>query len=141
MLTPIYGATGILRYPTKPLRLASETPIVSILTFYMHVLRKYTTNKFEVLQDKNLMGILKARTMKACPYPREYGPVNWYKAPLDAQGLPVCYDWSLTSLRKYVTECLQVLGGHTNHFPVHRKSCKILARAHRPHQGQTIQLS
>ena len=25
LLTPIYGAIGILRYPTKPLRLASET--------------------------------------------------------------------------------------------------------------------
>ena len=33
LLTPIYGAIGILRYPTKPLRLASETFSTSILTF------------------------------------------------------------------------------------------------------------
>ena len=37
VLTPISGPTGILRYPTKPLRLASETPSVSILTFLKNV--------------------------------------------------------------------------------------------------------
>ena len=62
VLTPIFGPTGILRYPTKPLRLASETPSVSILTFiknvkphnyqqmlerglYLRVPRMYTTIK------------------------------------------------------------------------------------------------
>ena len=48
------------------------------------------------------------------PVPRENGPLSWYKAPLDRKGLPVRYDWSLTQLRKYVTECLQAMGGHTN---------------------------
>ena len=33
VLSPIYDAIGILKYPTKPLRLASETPSTSILTF------------------------------------------------------------------------------------------------------------
>ena len=120
VLTPIYGEPGILRYPTKPLRRASETPTVSNLTFlknvklhdyqqmlerglYMHVPRMYTTIKSEIQQEENLMGILKARTKKACPLPREYGPVNWYNAPLDNQGIPVRFDWSLTSQRKYVT--------------------------------------
>ena len=77
VLTPIFGPTGILRYPTKPLRLASETPSASILTFlknvkpynyqqmlerglYLRVPRMYTTIKNEVQQDKNLAGILKA---------------------------------------------------------------------------------
>ena len=33
VLSPIYGAIGILRFPTNPLRLASETLKTSILTF------------------------------------------------------------------------------------------------------------
>ena len=131
VLTPIFGATGILRYRTKPLRLASKTPTVSILAFlknvrpqvyqqmlerglYTRVPRMYTTIKSEIQQVENLMGVLKARTKKACPLPREYGPVNWYIAPLERKGLRVRFDWSLTQLRVYVTECLQAMGGHTN---------------------------
>ena len=62
VLTPIYGAVGILRYQTKPLPLASENLRTSILTFlvskksndyqqmqerglFMHVPRMYTTFK------------------------------------------------------------------------------------------------
>ena len=37
VLTPIFGPTGILRYPTKHLRLASEIPSASILTFLKNV--------------------------------------------------------------------------------------------------------
>ena len=74
----------------------------------------YTTIKNEVQQDENLSGILKARTKKACPFPREYGDVNWYTSPLDREGIPIRFNWSFTHLRKYVTECLQVMGGHTN---------------------------
>ena len=85
VLTPIFGPTGILRYPTKPLRLASETLTVSILTYlknvkphnyqqmlerglFLLVPRMYTTIKNETQQDENLAGILKARTKKACLY-------------------------------------------------------------------------
>ena len=131
VLTPIFGPTGILRYPTKPLRLASETPFASILTFiknvkpynyqqmlerglFLRVPRMYTTFKNEVQQDENLAGILKARTKKACPLPREYGPVNWYTSPLDNQGIPLRFNWSFAHLREYVTECVQAMGGHTN---------------------------
>ena len=152
VLTSILGATGILRYPTKPLRLASEILTVSILTFlknvrpqeyqqllerglYMKVPRMYTTIKSEIQQDENLMGVLKTRTKKACPLPREYGPVNCYNAPLDRKRLPVRYDWSLTQLRKYVTECLQAMGGHTNrnklHLQVHQNPSEILAGTHK----------
>ena len=88
VLTPIYGAPGILRYPTKPLRLASSTLCVSILKFlknvkpdmanqqmleralYMRVPLMYTTIKSEVQQDENLMGISKARKKKTCPLSR-----------------------------------------------------------------------
>ena len=131
VLTLIFSPTGILRYPTKPLRLASEIPSVSILTFlknvkpynyqqmlerglYMKVPRMYTTIKNEFQQDENLSGILKARTKKACPRPRENGLVNWYTSPLDKEGIPIRFNWRFTHLRKYVTECLQVMGGHTN---------------------------
>ena len=131
VLTPMFGPTGILRYPTKPLRLASETPSASIFTFlknvkpfnyqqmlerglYLRVPRMYATMKNEVQQDENLAEILKARTKKACPLPREYGPVNWYTSPLDNQGIPLRFNWSFAHLRKYVTECVQAMGGHTN---------------------------
>ena len=131
VLTPIFGATGTFRYPTKPQRLVSETASVSILAFlknvrpqdyqqmlergmYMRVPRIYTTIKSEIQQDENLMGVLKTRTKKAYPLPRVCGPVNWYNAPLDRKGLPVRFDWSLTQLRKYVTDCLQAMCGHTN---------------------------
>ena len=105
VLTPIFGPTGILRYPTKPLRLASETPSASILTFlmnvkrynyqqmlergiYLRVPRMYTTIKNEVQQDENLARKLKVRTKKACPLPREYVPVNWYTSPLTTKAFP-----------------------------------------------------
>ena len=131
VLTPIFGPTGILRYPTKHLRLAWETPTVSILTFlknvkpynyqqmlerglFLLIPRMYTTIKNETQQDENLAGILKARTKKACPLPREYGPVNWYNSPLDHHGIPQRFNWSFAHLRKYVTECVQAMGGHTN---------------------------
>ena len=107
--TPIYGAIGILRYPTKPLRLAPETPSTSFLTFlrnkrphdYQQMLERwlfmivpgmYTTIKAEIQQEENLMGILLTRTKKACSLPREYGPVNWYASPLDFSGMPVRYN-------------------------------------------------
>ena len=80
----------------------------------MKVPRMYTTIKNEVQQHENLSGILKARTKKACPLPREYGPVSWYTSPLDKEGIPIRFNWSFTHLRNYVTECLQVMGGHTN---------------------------
>ena len=93
VLTPIYGAIGILRYPTNPLRPACETPSTSILTFlknkrpdnnqqmlergpFMLVPKMYTTIKAEIQQDEKLMGFLLTRTKKACALPREYGPVN-----------------------------------------------------------------
>ena len=121
VLTPIYGAIGILRYPTKPLRLASETPSTSILTFlknkrphdyqqmlerglFILVPRMYATINAEIQQDENLMGILRTRTKKACTPPRKNGPVNWYAAPLDSSGMPLRYNWSLSSIREYLKE-------------------------------------
>ena len=81
---------------------------------YLRIPRMYTTIQNEVQQDENLAGILKARTKKACPLPREYGPVNWYTSPLDNQGIPLRFNWSFAHLRKYVTDCVQAMGGHTN---------------------------
>ena len=108
VLTPIYGAIGIPRYPTKPLRLASETPSTTILLFlqnkrphdyqqmlerglFMLVPRMYTTIMAEIQQDENLMGSLRTRTNKACALSREYRPVNWYGSPLDSSGMPIRY--------------------------------------------------
>ena len=123
VLTPIYGSIRILRYPTKPLRLAFETPSTSILTFlknkrphnyqqmlerglFVLVPRVYTTVKAEIQQDENLMGILRTTSKKACALSREYGPVNWYGSPLDSSGMPIRYNWSLSSIRTYLNESL-----------------------------------
>ena len=40
--------------------------------------------------------------------------MNWYTSPLDNQGNPLRFNWSFAHLRKYVTECVQAMGGHTN---------------------------
>ena len=94
VLTPIYGAIGNLRYPTKLLRLASETSIASINLdvpeeqkpydyqqmlergFFMYVPRIYATIKADIQQDVNLKAILRTRNKKGCPLPRKYGPDN-----------------------------------------------------------------
>ena len=123
VLTPIYGALGILRYPTKPLRIANKIRSVSILTYvknedplnYQESIQQgllhlvptmYTTIKSEAQQEENLMGVLKTRAKKTGPLPKEYGPINWYDAPLDKLGVPVRYPWDFPTLRKYVSESL-----------------------------------
>ena len=81
VLTPIYGAVGILRYPTKPLSVMAQVRNHSILTFvknrrpdsYEDVVREgflllvprmYTTIKSEAQQEENLVGFMKARGKK-----------------------------------------------------------------------------
>ena len=48
------------------------------------------------------MGLLRARTRKACPLPREYGPVNWYSAPLSLNGVPFRFPWTQEFIRKVI---------------------------------------
>ena len=52
--------------------------------------------------EENLMGLLRARTRKACPLPREYGPINWYSAPLNLDGVPFRFSWSQDFIRKVI---------------------------------------
>ena len=105
VLAPIFGAVGVCRYPTKPLATAVQVHMVSFSTYlpgrpslaYPRVIHAvfsgemphgYTTLKSERELEENLMGLLRARTRKACPLPREHGPVNWYSAPLSLEGVP-----------------------------------------------------
>ena len=125
VLNPIYGAIGVHRYPTNPLRLASQSLSISMLTFlknkkphnYQQMVERglfllvYTTTKSEIQQDEYLMGIVRTRTKEACALPREYGPVNWYGSTLDTSGMPICYNWSVSSLRAYLNESLRALRG------------------------------
>ena len=151
VLTPIYDAIGILRYPTKPLRLASENLSTSIPTFlknkrshdYQHMLerglfmlvpRMYITIEAEFQQDENSMGILRTRTKKACALPREYRPVIWYDSPLDASGMPIRYNWSMNSIRTFLNESFRALGGHANREHTF-EMIKILARYWRAEIG------
>ena len=62
----------------------------------------YTTLKSERELEENLMGLLRARTRKACPMPREHGPVNWYSAPLSLEGVPFRFPWSQEFIRKAI---------------------------------------
>ena len=48
------------------------------------------------------MGLLRARTRKASPLPREHSPVNWYAAPLSIDGFPFRFPWSQEILRKII---------------------------------------
>ena len=119
VLAPIFGAVGVCRYPTKPLATAVQVHMVSFSTYlrgrpslaYSRVIQAvlsgevphgYTTLKSERELEENLMGLLRARTRKACPLPREHGPVNWYSAPLSLEGVPFRFPWSQEFIRKAI---------------------------------------
>ena len=119
VLAPIFGAVGVCRYPTKPLATAVQVHMVSFSTYlrgrpslaYPRVIHAvlsgevphgYTTIKSERELEENLMGLLRARTRKACPLPREHGPVNWYSAPLSLEGVPFRFPWSQEFIRKVI---------------------------------------
>ena len=119
VLAPIFGAVGVCRYPTKPLATAVQVHMVSFSTYlrgrpsltYPRVIHAvlsgevphgYTTIKSERELEENLMGLLRARTRKACLLPREHGPVNWYSAPLSLEGVPFRFPWSQEFVRKAI---------------------------------------
>ena len=119
VLAPIFGAVGVCRYPTKPLATAVQVHMVSFSTYlrgrpslaYPRVIHAvlsgevphgYTTIKSERELEENLLGLLRARTRKACPLPREHGPVNWYSAPLSLEGVPFRFPWSQEFIRKAI---------------------------------------
>ena len=62
----------------------------------------YTNLKSERQLEENLTGLLRARTRKACPLPREHGPINWYSAPLSLDGVPFRFPWSQDFTREVI---------------------------------------
>ena len=52
------------------------------------------------------MGVVRARTHKAIVLPREYGPVNWYNAPLDLDGKPFRFPWQTEISQKLIIASL-----------------------------------
>ena len=117
VMAPIFGAVGVCRYPTKPLVMSIQVHTVSFCTYlqgrpslpYPRVVNAvlsgemphgYTTLKSETQLEKNLMGLLRARTRNACLLPREHGPVNWYSAPLSLDGVPFRFPWTQDFIRK-----------------------------------------
>ena len=114
VLIPIFGPLGLLRhprYPTKPVSMAVQVATVSMFTYlqgsphmdYEHVVKEllsdeiaqvYTTIKNERQSEENMMGVIRARTRKSTVLPREYGPVNWYNAPVDLQRQSFRFIWS-----------------------------------------------
>ena len=125
VLIPIFGALGLLRYPTKPVSLAVHVATVSIFTYlqgsppmsYAQMIREtysgevpqaYTTVKTEQQVEDNMMGVVRARSRKAAVLPREYGPINWYNAPVDLNGQPFRFPWSSNFIKTVIIPCLQL---------------------------------
>ena len=103
VLISIFGPLGLLRYPTKPISMAVHVATLSICTClqgsppmnYAYAARDllssevplaYTSYKTEQQSEENMMGVIRACTQKSSVLPREFGPVNWYNAPLDLDG-------------------------------------------------------
>ena len=125
VLIPIFGALGLLRYPTKPVSLAVHVATVSIFKYlqgsppmsYAQMIREtysgevpqaYTTVKTEQQVVENMMGVVRACSRKAAVLPREYGPINWYNAPVDLNRQPFRFPWSSDFIKKVVNSCLQL---------------------------------
>ena len=117
VLIPGFGHLGLLRYPTKPISLAVHIATVSIFTYiqgcpqmnYEQVVREIlsgempqanTTIKTEQHAEENMMGVVRARSRKAAILPREYGPINWYNAPVDLNGQPFRFPRSSDFIKK-----------------------------------------
>ena len=125
VLIPIFGPVGLLRYPTKPVSLALQVATVSTFTYlqgsppmgYEQVVREmlsgempqvYTTIKTEQQAEENMMSVVRARSRKATVLPQEYGPINWYKAPVDLHGQPFRFPWSADFIIKVINSSLRV---------------------------------
>ena len=123
VLIPIFGALGVLRYPTKPVSMAVQVATVSIFTYlqgiptmsYECMIQKtlsgkmpqaYTTIKTELQAEENMMGVIRARPRKAAVLPRGYGPVNWYNAPMDIHGQPFRFPWTVDLIKKTINSSL-----------------------------------
>ena len=119
VLIPIFGPLGLLRNPRNPLSMAVQMATVSIFTYlqgslpmdYEYVIKEllgselpqaYTTIKTEQQSEENMMGVIRTRTRKVIVLPSEFGPVNWYNAPVDLQGQPIRFPWSTQALRKII---------------------------------------
>ena len=119
VLIPIFGALGVLRYPTKPVSMAVQVATVSIFTYLQEsppmsyecmiqetlsgeMPQAYTTIKAELQAEENMMGVIRARARKAAVLPREYGPVNWYNAPMDLHGQPFRFPWTVDFIKKTI---------------------------------------
>ena len=123
VLIPIFGALGVLRYPTKPVSMAVQVATVSIFTHLQgsppmssecmiqeslsgEMPQAYTTIKTERQAEENMMGVICARARKAAVLPREYGPVNWYNAPMDLHGQPFRFPWTVDFIKKTTNSSL-----------------------------------
>ena len=68
----------------------------------------YITIKTEQQAEENMMGVARARSPKAAVLPREYGPINWYNAPVDLNGQPFRFPWSSDFIKKVINSCLRI---------------------------------
>ena len=125
VLILIFGPLGLLCYPTKPVFMAVQVATLSIFTYlqgsphmdYEQVVRETlsgevpqvcTIIKTEQQAEEKMMGVIRARSRKATALPREYGPVNWYNAPVDQHGQLFRFPWSADFIKKVINSSLRV---------------------------------
>ena len=130
---PIFGAVMALRYPTQVLRMAVNTPTLSILHFVMAdetlaepTYRKVVANfssmrppmAYTIIKDKkqvehNFTSIIKARARCALPMPMEFHPIAWLHIPLNpATGAAHSLtDWHSEIILRILATAIQRLGG------------------------------
>ena len=130
---PIFGAVIALRYPTQALRMAANTPTLSILHFvttdgtqpeltYRGVVANFSSLRppmaYTIIKDKkqvehNFTSIIKARARCALPMPMEFHPITWLHIPLNPATGAAHYlaDWDTEVILRILSTVIQRLCG------------------------------
>ena len=130
---PIFGAVMALRYPTQVLRVAANTPTLSILHFvisdgsqqdptYHRAVASFASLRppmtYTIIKDKkhvehNFTSIIRARARCALPMPMELHPVSWLHIPLNpVTGVADSFtDWNAEVILRILATIVQRLGG------------------------------
>ena len=130
---PIFGAVMALRYPTQVLRMARNTPTLSILHFvtthglqsdptYHRVVTSFTSLRppmaYTIIKDKkqvdyNFTAIIRARARSALPMPMEFHPIAWLHIPLNlSTGAADSFTgWNVEINLRIIATTIRRLGG------------------------------
>ena len=133
ILWPIFGAVMALRYPTQVMRVAANTPTLSILHFvisdgsqrgssYQRAVSSFASLRppmaYTIIKDKkqvehNFASNIRARARCALPMPMEFHPITWLHIPLDPEtGAGDSFaNWNAEVVLRVLATIVQRLGG------------------------------